>query len=136
MNTRERLMRYEYIKEELVQLRLKYKDLTEELEGRPIVYNDMPTAHSNSSNVENYVINKDYILNNISRKEREILRIESALRILDDEELDIIKARFLNIRPKPIEVIAYDMGMSKSKLFRVTDKAIYKIEKLFNCYMK
>lgn len=125
-----RLNSYNWLKEEIVQLKLQLEEIQELREGKCMTYSDMPKGNGTSSPVEQQLEREEGIQDKIKNKEREVLRIESLLRILTEEEQQVIQARYINNNKVSTIALTFDLKMSRAKIFRLTDSAIEKMGKL------
>ena len=126
-----KLYNFNAMKVELNSYKIDLEYLNKEYEGcRGKSYSSI-TSKTNSiySSVENELIRKEKrkerLQLKIIEKEREIRKIENALALLDDEELQLVKLRYFSNRMKPLSWLAIGKEMLYSdKKCRVMNEDI------------
>lgn len=127
-----KLYNFNAMKVELNSYKIDLEYLNKEYEGcRGKSYSGITTSKTNSiySSVENELIRKEkqkeMLELKITEKEREIRKIENALALLDDEELQLVKLRYFSDRIKPLSWLAIGQEMLYSdKKCRTMNKDI------------
>lgn len=126
-----KLYNFNAMKVELSSYKIDLEYLNKEYEGcRGKSYSGI-TSKTNSlySSVENELIRKEkrkeMLELKITEKERQIRKIENALALLDDEELQLVKLRYFSDRMKPLSWLAIGQEMLYSdKKCRVMNEDI------------
>ena len=126
-----KLYNFNAMKVELNSYKIDLEYLNKEYEGcRGKSYSSI-TSKTNSlySSVENELIRKEkqkeMLEFKITEKERQIRKIENALALLDDEELQLVKLRYFSNRMKPLSWLAIGKEMLYSdKKCRVMNEDI------------
>ena len=126
-----KLYNFNAMKVELNSYKIDLEYLNKEYEGcRGKSYSGI-TSKTNSiySSVENELIKrekrKEMLQLKIIEKERQIRKIENALALLDDEELQLVKLRYFSDRMKPLSWLAIGQEMLYSdKKCRIMNKDI------------
>ena len=126
-----KLYNYKSMKVELNSYKIYLEYLNKEYEGcRGKSYSGI-TSKTNSiySSVENELIKrekrKEMLQLKIIEKERQIRKIENALELLDDEELQLVKLRYFSDRMKPLSWLDIGQEMLYSdKKCRIMNKDI------------
>lgn len=126
-----KLYNFNAMKVELNSYKIDLEYLNKEYEGcRGKSYSGI-TSKTNSiySSVENELIRKEkrkeMLELKITEKERQIRKIENALALLDDEELQLVKLRYFSDRMKPLSWLAIGQEMLYSdKKCRVMNEDI------------
>ena len=126
-----KLYNFNAMKVELSSYKIDLEYLNKEYEGcRGKSYSSI-TSKTNSiySSVENELIRKEkqkeMLEFKITEKERQIRKIENALALLDDEELQLVKLRYFSNRMKPLSWLAIGKEMLYSdKKCRVMNEDI------------
>ena len=126
-----KLYNFNAMKVELNSYKIDLEYLNKEYEGcRGKSYSGI-TSKTNSiySSVENELIKrekrKEMLQLKIIEKERQIRKIENALALLDDEELQLVKLRYFSDRMKPLSWLAIGQEMLYSdKKCRVMNEDI------------
>lgn len=126
-----KLYNYKSMKVELNSYKIDLEYLNKEYEGcRGKSYSGI-TSKTNSiySSVENELIKrekrKEMLQLKIIEKERQIRKIENALALLDDEELQLVKLRYFSDRMKPLSWLDIGQEMLYSdKKCRIMNKDI------------
>ena len=126
-----KLYNFNAMKVELNSYKIDLEYLNKEYEGcRGKSYSGI-TSKTNSiySSVENELIKrekrKEMLQLKIIEKEREIRKIENALALLDDEELQLVELRYFSDRIKPLSWLAIGQEMLYSdKKCRVMNEDI------------
>lgn len=126
-----KLYHFNDMKVELNSYKIDLEYLNKEYEGcRGKSYSGI-TSKTNSiySSVENELIKrekrKEMLQLKIIEKERQIRKIENALALLDDEELQLVKLRYFSDRMKPLSWLAIGQEMLYSdKKCRVMNEDI------------
>ena len=126
-----KLYNFNAMKVELNSYKIDLEYLNKEYEGcRGKSYSNITSkTNSISSSVENELIKKEkrkeMLQLKITEKEREIRKIENALALLDDEELQLVKLRYFSDRMKPLSWLAIGQEMLYSdKKCRIMNKDI------------
>lgn len=126
-----KLYNFNAMKVDLNSYKIDLEYLNKEYEGcRGKSYSNI-TSKTNSiySSVENELIRKEkrkeMLELKITEKERQIRKIENALALLDDEELQLVKLRYFSDRMKPLSWLAIGQEMLYSdKKCRVMNEDI------------
>ena len=126
-----KLYNFKSMKVELNSYKIDLEYLNKEYEGcRGKSYSGI-TSKTNSiySSVENGLIKrekrKEMLQLKIIEKERQIRKIENALALLDDEELQLVKLRYFSDRMKPLSWLDIGQEMLYSdKKCRIMNKDI------------
>lgn len=126
-----KLYNFKSMKVELNSYKIDLEYLNKDYEGcRGKSYSGI-TSKTNSlySSVENELIRKEkrkeMLELKITEKERQIRKIENALALLDDEELQLVKLRYFSDRMKPLSWLAIGQEMLYSdKKCRVMNEDI------------
>ena len=126
-----KLYNFNAMKVELNSYKIDLEYLNKEYEGcRGKSYSGI-TSKTNSiySSVENELIKrekrKEMLQLKIIEKERQIRKIENALALLDDEELQLVKLRYFSDRMKPLSWLDIGQEMLYSdKKCRIMNKDI------------
>lgn len=126
-----KLYNFNAMKVELNSYKIDLEYLNKEYEGcRGKSYSNITSkTNSISSSVENELIKKEkrkeMLQLKITEKERQIRKIENALALLDDEELQLVKLRYFSDRMKPLSWLAIGQEMLYSdKKCRIMNKDI------------
>ena len=98
-------------------------------------YSGIKSSKTNSlySSVENELIRKEKrkerLQLKITEKEREIRKIENALALLDDEELQLVELRYFSDRIKPLSWLAIgkEMLTSGKRCRYLRDRVLFKL---------
>lgn len=113
-----KLYNYKSMKVELNSYKIDLEYLNKDYEGcRGQSYSGITSSRTNSlySSVENELIRKEKrkerLQSKITEKEREIRKIENALELLDDEELQLVELRYFSDRMKPLSWLAIGKEM-------------------------
>ena len=127
-----KLYNFKSMKVELNSYKIDLEYLNKDYEGcRGKSYSGITSSKTNSlySSVENELIRKEkrkeMLELKITEKERQIRKIENALALLDDEELQLVKLRYFSDRMKPLSWLAIGQEMLYSdKKCRVMNEDI------------
>ena len=126
-----KLYNFNAMKVELNSYKIDLEYLNKEYEGcRGKSYSNITSkTNSISSSVENELIKKEkrkeMLQLKITEKERQIRKIENALALLDDEELQLVELRYFSDRMKPLSWLAIGQEMLYSdKKCRIMNKDI------------
>lgn len=113
-----KLYNYKSMKVELNSYKIDLEYLNKDYEGcRGKSYSGITSSKTNSlySSVENELIRKEKrkerLQSKITEKEREIRKIENALALLDNEELQLVELRYFSDRMKPLSWLAIGKEM-------------------------
>ena len=98
-------------------------------------YSGITSSKTNSlySSVENELIRKEKrkerLQSKITEKERQIRKIENALALLDDEELQLVELRYFSDRIKPLSWLAIgkEMLTSDKRCRCIRDEVLFKL---------
>lgn len=130
-----KLYNFNAMKVELNSYKIDLEYLNKEYEGcRGKSYSNI-TSKTNSlySSVENELIRKEKrkerLQSKITEKEREIRKIENALALLDDEELQLVELRHFSDRMKPLSWLAIgkEMLTSGKRCRYLRDRVLFKL---------
>lgn len=130
-----KLYHFNDMKVELNSYKIDLEYLNKEYEGcRGKSYSGI-TSKTNSiySSVENELIRKEkrkeMLELKITEKERQIRKIENALALLDDEELQLVKLRYFSDRMKPLSwlAIGQEMLTSGKRCRYLRDRVLFKL---------
>lgn len=130
-----KLYNFKSMKVELNSYKIDLEYLNKEYEGcRGKSYSGI-TSKTNSiySSVENELIRKEKrkerLQLKITEKEREIRKIENALALLDDEELQLVELRYFSDRIKPLSWLAIgkEMLTSGKRCRYLRDRVLFKL---------
>ena len=130
-----KLYNFNAMKVELNSYKIDLEYLNKEYEGcRGKSYSGI-TSKTNSiySSVENELIRKEkrkeMLELKITEKERQIRKIENALALLDDEELQLVKLRYFSDRMKPLSWLAIgkEMLTSGKRCRYLRDRVLFKL---------
>lgn len=127
-----KLYNFKSMKVELNSYKIDLEYLNKDYEGcRGQSYSGIKSSKTNSlySSVENELIRKEKrkerLQSKIIEKERQIRKIENALALLDDEELQLVKLRYFSDRMKPLSWLDIGQEMLYSdKKCRIMNKDI------------
>ena len=131
-----KLYNYKSMKVELNSYKIDLEYLNKEYEGcRGKSYSGIASSKTNSlySSVENELIRKEKrkerLQSKITEKEREIRKIENALALLDDEELQLVELRYFSDRMKPLSWLAIgkEMLTSGKRCRYLRDRVLFKL---------
>lgn len=131
-----KLYNYKSMKVELNSYKIDLEYLNKDYEGcRGQSYSGITLSKTNSlySSVENELIRKEKrkerLQLKITEKEREIRKIENALALLDDEELQLVELRYFSDRMKPLSWLAIgkEMLTSDKRCRCIRDEVLFKL---------
>lgn len=131
-----KLYNYKSMKVELNSYKIDLEYLNKDYEGcRGQSYSGITSSRTNSlySSVENELIRKEKrkerLQSKITEKEREIRKIENALALLDDEELQLVELRYFSDRMKPLSWLAIgkEMLTSGKRCRYLRDRVLFKL---------
>ena len=131
-----KLYNYKSMKVELNSYKIDLEYLNKDYEGcRGQSYSGITSSRTNSlySSVENELIRKEKrkerLQSKITEKEREIRKIENALELLDDEELQLVELRYFSDRMKPLSWLAIgkEMLTSGKRCRYLRDRVLFKL---------
>lgn len=131
-----KLYNYKSMKVELNSYKIDLEYLNKDYEGcRGQSYSGITSSKTNSlySSVENELIRKEKrkerLQSKITEKEREIRKIENALALLDDEELQLVELRYFSDRMKPLSWLAIgkEMLTSGKRCRYLRDRVLFKL---------
>lgn len=137
MTIAEKLKDYRNIKAEIRAIELDIEELKDEdnIGPAPISYEEK-TGKTNKfcSHTENVAISITDKINKLERekraKERELVRIENVLSILDDRERDVIEMKYF--KGYKWDTISFKVDRSYQQCWRIAKSALSKIEALGN----
>lgn len=131
-----KLYNYKSMKVELNSYKIDLEYLNKDYEGcRGQSYSGITSSKTNSlySSVENELIRKEKrkerLQSKITEKERQIRKIENALALLDDEELQLVELRYFSDRMKPLSWLAIgkEMLTSDKRCRCIRDEVLFKL---------
>lgn len=131
-----KLYNFKSMKVELNSYKIDLEYLNKDYEGcRGQSYSGITSSKTNSlySSVENELIRKEKrkerLQSKITEKEREIRKIENALELLDDEELQLVELRYFSDRMKPLSWLAIgkEMLTSGKRCRYLRDRVLFKL---------
>lgn len=131
-----KLYNYKSMKVELNSYKIDLEYLNKDYEGcRGQSYSGITSSKTNSlySSVENELIRKEKrkerLQSKITEKERQIRKIENALALLDDEELQLVELRYFSDRIKPLSWLAIgkEMLTSDKRCRCIRDEVLFKL---------
>ena len=131
-----KLYNYKSMKVELNSYKIDLEYLNKDYEGcRGQSYSGITSSKTNSlySSVENELIRKEKrkerLQSKITEKERQIRKIENALALLDDEELQLVELRYFSDRMKPLSWLAIgkEMLTSGKRCRYLRDRVLFKL---------
>lgn len=131
-----KLYNFKSMKVELNSYKIDLEYLNKDYEGcRGKSYSGITSSKTNSlySSVENELIRKEKrkerLQSKITEKEREIRKIENALALLDDEELQLVELRYFSDRMKPLSWLAIgkEMLTSGKRCRHLRDRVLFKL---------
>lgn len=131
-----KLYNYKSMKVELNSYKIDLEYLNKDYEGcRGQSYSGITSSKTNSlySSVENELIRKEKrkerLQSKITEKEREIRKIENALALLDNEELQLVELRYFSDRMKPLSWLAIgkEMLTSGKRCRYLRDRVLFKL---------
>lgn len=131
-----KLYNYKSMKVELNSYKIDLEYLNKDYEGcRGQSYSGITSSRTNSlySSVENELIKrekrKEMLQLKIIEKERQIRKIENALALLDDEELQLVELRYFSDRMKPLSWLAIgkEMLTSGKRCRYLRDRVLFKL---------
>ena len=131
-----KLYNYKSMKVELNSYKIDLEYLNKDYEGcRGQSYSGITSSRTNSlySSVENELIRKEKrkerLQSKITEKERQIRKIENALALLDDEELQLVELRYFSDRMKPLSWLAIgkEMLTSGKRCRYLRDRVLFKL---------
>lgn len=131
-----KLYNYKSMKVELNSYKIDLEYLNKDYEGcRGQSYSGITSSKTNSlySSVENELIRKEKrkerLQSKITEKERQIRKIENALALLDDEELQLVELRYFSDRIKPLSWLAIgkEMLTSGKRCRYLRDRVLFKL---------
>lgn len=131
-----KLYNFKSMKVELNSYKIDLEYLNKDYEGcRGQSYSGIKSSKTNSlySSVENELIRKEKrkerLQLKITEKEREIRKIENALELLDDEELQLVELRYFSDRIKPLSWLAIgkEMLTSDKRCRCIRDEVLFKL---------
>ncbi|MCR3758171.1 hypothetical protein KYB31_04055 [Clostridium felsineum] len=127
------LNEYTTIVNEIKNIDLDIEELKSNFSGcRAISYNEKssPTYKFNST-VENEVVAKEEKINRLEKlkrsKEIQVQRIDNAMKILKEDEFNVIKYRFFQEHKKSWTKVSYNMQMCEAWCRKLKDRAIKKM---------
>lgn len=131
-----KLYNFKSMKVELNSYKIDLEYLNKDYEGcRGQSYSGITSSKTNSlySSVENELIRKEKrkerLQSKITEKERQIRKIENALALLDDEELQLVELRYFSDRIKPLSWLAIgkEMLTSDKRCRCIRDEVLFKL---------
>lgn len=131
-----KLYNFKSMKVELNSYKIDLEYLNKDYEGcRGQSYSGITSSKTNSlySSVENELIRKEKrkerLQSKITEKERQIRKIENALALLDDEELQLVELRYFSDRMKPLSWLAIgkEMLISGKRCRYLRDRVLFKL---------
>lgn len=131
-----KLYNFKSMKVELNSYKIDLEYLNKDYEGcRGQSYSGITSSKTNSlySSVENELIRKEKrkerLQSKITEKERQIRKIENALALLDDEELQLVELRYFSDRMKPLSWLAIgkEMLTSDKRCRCIRDEVLFKL---------
>lgn len=131
-----KLYNFKSMKVELNSYKIDLEYLNKDYEGcRGQSYSGITSSKTNSlySSVENELIRKEKrkerLQSKITEKERQIRKIENALALLDDEELQLVELRYFSDRIKPLSWLAIgkEMLTSGKRCRYLRDRVLFKL---------
>ena len=131
-----KLYNFKSMKVELNSYKIDLEYLNKDYEGcRGQSYSGITSSKTNNlySSVENELIRKEKrkerLQSKITEKERQIRKIENALALLDDEELQLVELRYFSDRIKPLSWLAIgkEMLTSGKRCRYLRDRVLFKL---------
>lgn len=131
-----KLYNFKSMKVELNSYKIDLEYLNKDYEGcRGQSSSGITSSKTNSlySSVENELIRKEKrkerLQSKITEKERQIRKIENALALLDDEELQLVELRYFSDRIKPLSWLAIgkEMLTSDKRCRCIRDEVLFKL---------
>lgn len=133
-----KLYNYNNLEYDIKDLELKLLEEKEKYIGyKSIVYtNEGSCGGTISSGVEKEIIlkekNIEELQSKLNKKIRDKIRIENALNILGDTELNFVKMKYLNKEKLNMSYIAYKIKTSERSCYRLRNNVIEKISNRLN----
>lgn len=130
---REKIKRYKELKADIIDIDIRLEELEEEIIGISAlpqgerVSQTYKITSSVEEQAEKHIIKQKKLLELKSRKQREVVRIDNALSILNDDERDIIEMAIIQQKKYRLLEIKYNIGYSRIK--QIEGKALKKINK-------
>ena len=129
MKVIEKIKDYRNLRAEIDRLKIELEEL-EDVSLKAVQYREkLSPTNKVTSSVEDQVIKTEKKINEIKCsircKERELRKIDNALTVLDEREVDVLKLKY--IEGKSWETVCYKLYRSYSRAKQIEQKAVDKI---------